>query len=252
MVVKIGICSCCTAETFTSLYPQLVAVAMPCNLSNDTDSRAIKPPLVTDIASTATAGLSGVIGCLRVTALMYAISNEFTHVLPTIHCDELADPALKDNFLRRVFAYADYQQSMATGFSCRALVAFHSRYKFLVMAHGTVAYRQLGRLVGNGAKLTPAELQQRYLAELLNAMQRPESRGQHTNTLQHLQGFLKTKLTSEERQTLTALIEQYRCGTVSLDKPIQLLQHYLQQYPDAYLAQQAYFSLYASPIRIPS
>lgn len=249
MVVKIGICSCCTAEALTSLYPQLMVVAIPCLLSSTAESRVINPLFAPDITTSTQTGLSGVIACEQVN--LQALSGEYTQLVPVICCDELAVPVIKDNFLRRVFAYADYQQSMATGFSCRALIAFHSRYKFLVMAHGTMAYRQLGRLVGNGAQLAPEALQWRYLAELLSAMQRSESVGQHTNTLQHLQGFLKAKLTSDERQALTALIEQYRCGTVSLDKPMQLLQHYLIHYPHAYLAQQTYFSLYAQPIRIP-
>jgi len=251
MVVKIGICPCCTAEALTSLYPQLMVVAIPCPLSSTAENCGINPLFAPDITTPTHTGLSGVIACEQANLSGQALSGEYTQLVPVICCDELAVSAVKDSFLRRVFAYADYQQSMATGFSCRALIAFHSRYKFLVMAHGTVAYRQLGRLVGNGAQLAPEELQWRYLAELLNAMQRPESVGQHTNTLQHLQGFLKTKLASDERQALTALIEQYRCGTVSLDQPMQLLQHYLIRYPHAYLAQQTYFSLYAQPIRIP-
>lgn len=253
MVVNIGICRCCATATLASLHPQLVLVTISCQVSRALDPDITKLPSAFGIAD-AQSLLSGVIMCQHLASLPSedtAVQASLPSYLPTITVDELPDPALKNNFWRRVFACYDYQRSMAAGFSRRALVAFHSRYKFLVMAHGTVSYRQLGRLVGECAQFTSNELQWQYLAELLSAMQRLENRRQHTNTLQHLQGFLKTKLTADERQTLTALIEQYRCDTVSLDKPMQLLQHYLTKYPHTYLAQQAYFSLYANPIRIP-
>lgn len=164
--------------------------------------------------------------------------------LPIEEDGRLLDPALKENFVSRVFACYDYQQTMRDGFTIGKLVAFHSRYKFLVLAHSPVAYRQLGKLVAEAKLFTPAELQLRYLTELMQAMRQIATRKQHANVLQHLQGFFKQLMDSAARQELSALIERYRLGRVPLLAPVTLLQHYLRLFPNQYLQQQVYFNPY--------
>ncbi|MDD2408864.1 MAG: YbgA family protein, partial [Tepidiphilus sp.] len=66
------------------------------------------------------------------------------------------------------------------------------------------------------------------------------TRGTHANVLQHLAGYLRRVLPSEERQELQELIAQYRQGVVPLVAPLVLLRHHLRRYPDPYLAQQVY------------
>ena len=168
--------------------------------------------------------------------------------LPVEEDGRLLDPALKENFVSRVFACNDYQQTMADGFSIGKLVAFHSRYKFLIMAHSPQAYRQLGKLVAEAKLFQPAELQLRYLTELMQAMKHIATRKQHSNVLQHLQGFLKKLMDSAGRQELADLIDRYRLGQVPLLAPITLLQHYLRLYPNRYLEQQVYFNPYPTQL----
>ncbi|WP_449356712.1 YbgA family protein [Alishewanella longhuensis] len=112
------------------------------------------------------------------------------------------------------------------------------------MAHSPAAYRQLGKLVAEAKLFQPAELQLRYLNELMQAMRNIATRKQHANVLQHLQGFLKKLMDSPARQELTDLIDRYRVGRVPLLAPITLLQHYLRLYPNSYLQQQVYFNPY--------
>lgn len=164
--------------------------------------------------------------------------------LPVEEDGRLFDPALKENFICRVFSCYDYQQTMQDGFSVGKLVAFHSRYKFLVMAHSPTAYRELGRLVANAKLFAADELQQRYLLELMQALKNIASRKQHANVLQHLQGFLKHGLSAEAKQELADLIQRYRQGFVPLLAPLTLLQHHLKQQPNAYVSAQRYFVPY--------
>lgn len=164
--------------------------------------------------------------------------------LPVEEDGRLFDPALKENFICRVFSCYDYQQTMQVGFTVGKLVAFHSRYKFLVMAHSPIAYRELGRLVANAKLFAPEQLQRRYLLELMQALKNIASRKQHANVLQHLQGFLKHGLTSEAKQELAELIHRYRQGFVPLLAPLTLLQHHLKQLPNNYISAQRYFAPY--------
>ncbi|MBZ9613577.1 YbgA family protein [Rheinheimera maricola] len=164
--------------------------------------------------------------------------------LPVEEDGRLFDAVLKENFISRVFSCYDYQQSMQDGFTVGKLVAFHSRYKFLVMAHSPMAYRTLGRLVAQAKLFSAAELQQRYLLELMQALKNIASRKQHANVLQHLQGFLKHGLSAEAKQELADLIHRYRQGFVPLMAPLTLLQHHLKQQPNSYVSAQRYFSPY--------
>ncbi|MBU1311094.1 MAG: DUF523 and DUF1722 domain-containing protein [Gammaproteobacteria bacterium] len=164
--------------------------------------------------------------------------------LPIEEDGRLFDHALKENFICRVFSCYDYQQTMQHGFSVGKLVAFHSRYKFLVMAHSPTAYRELGRLVANAKFFAAEELQQRYLLQLMQALKNIATRKQHTNVLQHLQGFLKHGLAAEAKQELSDLIHRYRQGFVPLLAPLTLLQHHLKQLPNAYVSNQRYFAPY--------
>ncbi len=164
--------------------------------------------------------------------------------LPVEEDGRLCDPSLKENFICRVFSCYDYQQTMQDGFSVGKLVAFHSRYKFLVMAHSPTAYRELGRLVANAKLFAPEALQQRYLLELMQALKNIASRKLHANVLQHLQGFLKHSLTAGAKQELSELIHRYRQGFVPLLAPLTLLQHHLKQQPNAYVSNQRYFAPY--------
>ena len=164
--------------------------------------------------------------------------------LPVEEDGRLFDPALRENFICRVFSCYDYQQTMQDGFSVGKLVAFHSRYKFLVMAHSPTAYRELGRLVANAKLFAADELQQRYLLALMQALKNIATRKQHANVLQHLQGFLKHGLSTEAKQELADLIQRYRQGFVPLLAPLILLQHHLKQQPNAYVSAQRYFAPY--------
>lgn len=164
--------------------------------------------------------------------------------LPVEEDGRLLDYTLRENFVSRVFACHDYQQCMKDGFSVGKLVAFHSRYKFLVMAHHPVAYRQLGRLVAQAKLFQPQELQSRYLGELMHALKHHATRKKHTSVLQHLQGFIKASISSRARQELATVIEKYRQGFVPLLAPMTLLQHYLAEHPNEYVSAQRYFSPY--------
>ncbi|VFS49324.1 Uncharacterized conserved protein [Budvicia aquatica] len=78
----------------------------------------------------------------------------------------------------------------------------------------------------------------------------PATRQNHTNVLQHVQGYFRPYLTSIQRQELAGLIDQYRQGLQSLQAPMALLKHYLAEYPDAYLQQQRYFDPYPEALNL--
>jgi uncharacterized protein YbgA (DUF1722 family)/uncharacterized protein YbbK (DUF523 family) len=160
--------------------------------------------------------------------------------LPVEEDGRLNDPVLRENFLTRVFAYAAWQQLLQEGLSRRGLTGFHSRYKYLLMAHNPVQYKTLGNLLGSMGKSDPNQLGPRYFSELMAALKKCATRRTHTNVLQHLSGYFKQAISAEDKQEMQHVIGQYLHGIVPLVVPLTLLKHHLRQHPDPYVAQQVY------------
>lgn len=161
--------------------------------------------------------------------------------LPVEEEGRLHDPVLRENFIARVYAYADWRQLLRQGLSRGALIRFHARYKYLLMAHNPQAYRGLGRLLGSMSRDDdPAQLGPRYFSQLMQALRRCASRGTHGNVLQHLRGYLRNDLGQADKAELQQVIGQYQKGVVPLVVPLTLLKHHLRRHPDPYLLQQAY------------
>lgn len=160
--------------------------------------------------------------------------------LPVEEDGRLNDPVLRENFLTRVFAYAEWQRLSRAGLSRRALVDFHSRYKYQLMATSPVQYRELGRLIASIGRQPLDEVAPRYFSQLMAALKQTASRGTHSNVLQHLCGYLKRVLSGDEKRELAQLIDQYRRGCVPLVVPLTLLKHHFRRHPDDYIAQQVY------------
>lgn len=178
---------------------------------------------------------------------------EVTRQLPLLPVEEnerLFDPILRDNFITRVFTYAHWQRLLQVGLSAAVLVKFHSRYKYLLMAHSQLHYRQAGQLLGQLQSFTP-DIADRYIRLLMQGLERPATRQGHVNVLQHLSGYLKTHATLSQRQAATATILSFAEGEVELQEPLRLLHSLLAEHLDVpslrYAWQQIYFEPYPRP-----
>jgi uncharacterized protein YbgA (DUF1722 family) len=159
--------------------------------------------------------------------------------LPMEENGRLFDPVLRENFVTRTFVHAHWRALLEEGVSAKALIAFHSAYKYLQMAHSISGYQRLGRLLSD-LSTDVEQLAARYFSQLMQALAIPASRGGHANVLSHLQGYVKTQLSSSSRNELADLIESYRRGEVPLMAPLALLKHHLGEHEATYAWNQMY------------
>ncbi|NVK21765.1 MAG: DUF1722 domain-containing protein [Kangiellaceae bacterium] len=162
--------------------------------------------------------------------------------LPVEEEGRLSDPKLRENFINRVFAYNEWQDMVLNKPSLKSLVAFHSRYKYLIMAHSYQAYKELGRLVANDGSKHIHTIISEYEQLLMQALRTVASSKSHTNVLYHILGYLKRDISSEAKQELIKIIEQYRKGVVTLIVPVTLINHYINQFGSNYISNQAYLN----------
>ena len=169
-------------------------------------------------------------------------SGIFAHYLetsfPSLPVEEegrLGDPGLRENFIQRVFVLRRWHALCQQGLSAHGLISFHSRHKLIAMSHEQNRARELGRIVAGATDANIAPIAAAYIAALMACLKIVASRGNHVNVLQHIQGYLKHKLDSDDKQELVESIENYRLGLLPLIAPLTLLKHHFRREPDAFI-----------------
>ncbi len=104
------------------------------------------------------------------------------------------------------------------------------------MAHSPKHCTEMGRLVVDAGKRDWDELTTEYGAMLMEGLSVMGTRGKHVSVLQHIMGFLRIHLSSEDtpqakrsKQEFLGLIEDYRQGLLPLIVPLALLKHHLNR-----------------------
>ena len=163
-------------------------------------------------------------------------------LLPVEEDGRLNDPRLRENFIEIIFTLKRWREAIANGKTRGALVDFHSRHKLLMLAHSPEIYRLMGRLVGAGKEVKTAQIYTDYQALLMKGMRLKTTPAKHVNVMQHILGYFKKQLSSDEKQEVLQVIDDYRSGLLPLIVPITLLNHFIRKYDQPYLKQQAYLN----------
>jgi uncharacterized protein YbgA (DUF1722 family)/uncharacterized protein YbbK (DUF523 family) len=180
----------------------------------------------------------------------HELMNRFP-LLPIEEEGRLNDMPLRENFIERVFAYYRWTRMLDQAPTPDGLVKFHTAHKLTLMAHSPKHYTEMGRLVADAGKRDWDELTAEYGAKLMEGLGVMGTRGKHVNVLQHLMGYLKNHLTSEDKQELLSLIEDYRQELVPLIVPLTLLKHHLNRHPvPDWVHQQVYLHPYPKELML--
>lgn len=168
--------------------------------------------------------------------------------LPMEEDGRLNDPLLRENFVLRVFVYARWQ-NLPKPLTKAQLIQFHSQLKLMLLAHNQPAYRELGQRLGE-AKAIDEAFCVAYIEDVMAALSKPATRANHTNVLQHIQGYFKQQLSKQQKAELRQVIDDYHDGVMPLMAPLTLLRHYLREFPSDYLEQQWYLVPYPEQLKL--
>jgi uncharacterized protein YbgA (DUF1722 family)/uncharacterized protein YbbK (DUF523 family) len=175
--------------------------------------------------------------------------NHFT-LLPVEEEGRLHDPRLRENFIERIFALKRWRDGLKEKQSLKALIAFHTRNKLLLLAHSPQHHRQMGKLVAAGKELPLRELYARYQDIFLEALRLKTTNKKHTNVLMHMLGYFKEQLSAAEKQEMLELIEQYRLESLPLVVPMTMMSHYVRKYDETYLKEQTYLQPHPAELNL--
>ena len=154
----------------------------------------------------------------------------------------LHDPILRENFIERIFALKRWRLVLEQRRTLGGLVTFHTREKLLLMSHSPKHYSVMGKLVAQGKEMPIDRLYDEYERHFMAALTLKATPAKHMNVLQHILGYFKKDLSSDEKQELLDIIANYRKGALPLIVPVTLAKHYVSKYRQAYLSLQTYLS----------
>jgi uncharacterized protein YbgA (DUF1722 family)/uncharacterized protein YbbK (DUF523 family) len=163
-------------------------------------------------------------------------------LLPMEEDERLNAPAIRENFIERIFSYRRWKDFQLNRPGLGELVEFHTRQKLLVMSHSTQIYREMGALVAHGGEMQREELFRRYGELLMKALALQATAKKSTNVLMHIMGYFKKELGPAEKTELLETIRQYHHQQVPLLVPLTLLKHYVKLYDQPYLKRQVYLA----------
>lgn len=170
-----------------------------------------------------------------------AFMNKFP-VIPVIDDDRLHDPGLRENFIERVFVYKRWQEFIKKGGLIRDLVAFHTEHKLLILSHSPKHFSVLGQLIAKPKHFKPEDLNAEYINLLMECLRLVATVKKNTNVLQHIIGYFKNQLSSDDKKELLEVIENYHKGYIPLIVPVVLVKHYVRKFNEPYLQRQYYLN----------
>jgi uncharacterized protein YbgA (DUF1722 family)/uncharacterized protein YbbK (DUF523 family) len=147
--------------------------------------------------------------------------------------------AIREHWLARIYAGARFRMEVEANPSIAKLVAFHSAYKYLLMACNQTMMREMGRTVAHSKGVPIAVLTADYRSQLQACLAKPFRQAGLINALEHVYGYFKKGLNESERRFYFDTIEEFRRGGLPLSVPIGLLHSWALRFEECYIEKQA-------------
>jgi len=172
--------------------------------------------------------------------------------LPIEEDGRLNDAWLKENFLIHVFAYSDFKKFINSNPNMKELVEFHTTYKYLILSKSEKSYKNLGNIVANHNKDSIDLVLKEYEESFLEAIAKKNSIKKTYNVLLHIIGYFKKIITKSQKQHLLNSCEEFKEGTIPLIAVTKLVEHYIIQFNQKYLANQKFIHPYPDKLSLRS
>lgn len=176
-----------------------------------------------------------------------AMKRRFYH-LPIEDEGRLQDYGIREHFLTRIFIFSELRKLLKSP-TPHALVEFHSRHKYLLMAYSQKTLKELGQIVANG-NIPFSEKIEKYGVKFYQAFSRRPMRKQNLNVLNHIFGHISKNINQREKRHLIDLFEKYRKGLIEINVITELLRSLAYRFVKEYLLYQRFFEPYPIELNV--
>jgi uncharacterized protein YbgA (DUF1722 family)/uncharacterized protein YbbK (DUF523 family) len=154
---------------------------------------------------------------------------------------------IREHFLTQIYTLMDFDEVIEKN-TMKALIDFHSKNKYLLMAYHQMRQRELGKIVANHENKKVNDVIHSYGELLRRSLEKPLRRGTNINMLMHLFGYFKKDLSASEKAYFLDTLEKYHLKKVPFSVPIAIIHAWVIRFDEKYLKQQTIFEPYPSEI----
>lgn len=149
--------------------------------------------------------------------------------MPVEEAERLADPALLENFVQRVYVMKNWKTLLQKKLTPKRLQDFHHQHKYLILSHRADSYPQLQAMVSKAKKKRLTDTSQDYITLLMRTMKVMPTRKSHAAVLTRLQEKLERIATTDELKALSKSITKFKKGNAPLSEPQSLIEALLKK-----------------------
>ncbi|MCO4795249.1 MAG: DUF523 and DUF1722 domain-containing protein [Bacteriovoracaceae bacterium] len=153
----------------------------------------------------------------------------------------LKNENLRELFLTQVFAHFNFKK---LEMSIASLQNFHKEYKYVVMEYRHVVVSELGRIASSKKDLSINEVFDLYEELFFETISNATTKATKINALQHITGYLKKSLSSDDKENISDLMGDYKSGHLDFSVPENLIHFLLKKNSVEYFKSQKYFNRY--------
>jgi uncharacterized protein YbbK (DUF523 family)/uncharacterized protein YbgA (DUF1722 family) len=168
-----------------------------------------------------------------------ALTSRFP-ALPVVEETDLEDPALRQNFVERVFAFDRQNKFFSGERSVGQLVMSHAQTKLQLDVRGADLHAGVAEVFKRAPELSYAQLSDEYLARFMQALRVPATVSGHFTVMKTVFDGMKKTLEPAVQKELARSLQDYRLGNVPLAAPLMLLRHYVRVLEHPRFNQQTY------------
>lgn len=172
----------------------------------------------------------------------YAIKF-FPH-LPVEDEGRLRDFWIRQDFLTKIFAYADFRRIKTSAKSIKDLIRFHQDYKYLLMLYSPSNQKKMGRLLANWDEIGLSETIKRYEELFQNTFSKKQTLPHHINILQHIYGHFSDLIKPIEKRHFYHLLDKLKSDREYLKVALEFTRNLIYRFEDLYLSTQKYLNPY--------
>jgi len=156
---------------------------------------------------------------------------------------QLNNAVSRENFIEQLFGYRRWK-ALVQGkrLSRKAIVDFHARHKYILLAHSGTHYAVLEKLVSTAEQDMPSHFAKHYGEVFMAALKVKATIQKHVKILQQLAGHLRKHLHTAEQNALEKTITDYHRQSIPLVVPITLIQHHVRTHTIPAFIDQVYLN----------
>ena len=166
---------------------------------------------------------------------------------PRIDSGRIFNKSLREKFLKAVFAHFSFRETERTSSKLQDL---HKKYKYILMDHSTIRLKELGQIVASAEKESINTSFHEYYVKFFEALSIEATSKTRCNTLQHIMGYFKKNLDSQEKSEIVILLDDFRNDLISYDVLLKYFYMLTKKYKSPYLSTQLYFSPYPKELKL--